>query len=138
MIFEAKISTVVVDKNGNDKVQKRAYIFENADSFSSVECTLNGEFGAETGFDVCAIKISRLKEIVNSRQTESDKIYFATIIDSFYDEDKDETVDTKYTVALFAQDINKAHQMAKDYMNQGLEDMELVGLKCTKFTDVIR
>ena len=70
--------------------------------------------------------------------SDDEKIFLATIVDKFYDADKDETTENKYTVALFALDMNKAHQVVRDYMKQGLEDMELVGLKCTKVVDVLK
>lgn len=139
MIYETRISVVVVDENGNEKTQKRAYILENASSFSDAEHTLENEFGNETGFEVNAIKISKLREIINEAHKGDSgcKIYFATIIDKFYDSDKDETTETKYTVALYAHDINEAHSSIKQYMLQGLEDMELVAIKETKYFEVI-
>lgn len=138
MIWEATISTVIIDKNGNDKILKRAYLLENYGSFGDVEEKLTNEFGTETDFDVCAIKKSKLKEIVNEQpQGDCCKIYFATIVDKFYDADKDETTETKYTVALFAHDISEAHKAIDGYMKQGFEDMELVGLKCTKYLEVL-
>ena len=65
------------------------------------------------------------------------KIYFATIVDKFYDAEKDETTENQYSVALHAHDINEAHTAIDQYMKQGMEDMELVGLKCTKYLEVL-
>ena len=140
MIFETSIKTTIVDKNGNDKVLTSRYIVENAELFGEVEKKLYEEFGNETGFEVASIKISKLKEIINEApQGETEcKIYFATIIDKFYDADKDETTETQYTVALHAHDINEAHKAIDQYMEQGMEDMELVGLKCTKYLEVLK
>ena len=139
MIYETSIKTIIVDKNGNDKVVTSRYIIENAELFGEVENKLYEEFGNETGFEVATIKISKLKEIINEApQGETEyKIYFATIIDKFYDADKDETTETQYTVALHAQDINEAYKTIDQYMKQGMEDMELVGLKCTKYISVL-
>lgn len=138
MIFETSISVTVVDKHGNDKSQRKCYIVENAELFGEVESKLYEEFGSETGFEVASIKISKLKEIINEApQGEEVKIYFANIIDRFYDADKDETTETQYTVALHAHDINEAHKAIDQYMKQGMEDMELVGLKCTKYISVL-
>ena len=115
MIFETSIKTIVTDNK------------------------LYEEFGSETGFEVTTIKISKLKEIVNEApQGEEVKIYFATIVDKFYDADNDETTETKYVVALHAHDINEAHKAIDQYMKQGMEDMELVGLKCTKYLEVLK
>ena len=139
MIFETSIKTTVIDKNGNDKTLVSRYIVENAELFGEVESKLYEEFGNETDFEVSAIKISKLKEIINEApQGETEcKIYFANIIDRFYDADKDETTETQYTVALHARDINEAYKSIDQYMKQGMEDMELVGLKCTKYLEVL-
>lgn len=139
MIYETSIKTIIVDRNGNDKTLVSRYIIENAELFGEVESKLYEEFGNETGFEVATIKISKLREIINEApqgDTEC-KIYFATIVDKFYDADKDETTETQYTVALHAHDINEAHKAIDQYMKQGMEDMELVGLKCTKYISVL-
>lgn len=139
MIYETSIKTIIVDRSGNDKTLVSRYIIENAELFGEVESKLYEEFGNETGFEVATIKISKLREIINEApqgDTEC-KIYFATIVDKFYDADKDETTETQYTVALHAHDINEAHKAIDQYMKQGMEDMELVGLKCTKYISVL-
>ena len=139
MLYETSIKTTVVDKNGNDKTLVRRYIIENEELFGEVESKLYEEFGNETGFEVTGIKISKLREIINETPQDDTecKIYFATIIDRFYDADKDETTETQYTVALHAHDINEAYKAIDQYMKQGMEDMELVGLKCTKYLEVL-
>ena len=139
MIYETSIKTTTIDNKGNEKVVTSRYIIENAELFGEVESKLYDEFGNETDLEVATIKISKLKEIINEApqgDTEC-KIYFATIIDRFYDADKDETTETQYTVALHAHDINEAHKAIDQYMKQGMEDMELVGLKCTKYLEVL-
>ena len=139
MIFETSIKTTVIDNKGNDKVVTSRYIIENAELFGEVESKLYDEFGSEAGFEVASIKISKLKEIINEAPQDDTecKIYFATIVDKFYDADKDETTETQYVVALHAHDINEAHKAIDKYMKQGMEDMELVGLKCTKYLEVL-
>ena len=139
MLYETSIKTTVVDKNGNDKTLVSRYIIENAELFGEVEGKLYEEFGSMTGFEVLSIKISKLREIINERpQGDLEcRIYFATIVDRFYDGDKDETTETKYTVALHAHNIDEAHKGIDQYMKQGMEDMELVGLKCTKYISVL-
>lgn len=139
MIYETSIKTTVVDKNGNDKVVTSRYIIGNAELFGEAESKLYEEFGNMAGFEVASIKISKLKEIINEApqgDTEC-KIYFATIVDKFYDADKDETTETQYTVALHAHNIDEAHKGIDQYIRQGMEDMELVGLKCTKYISVL-
>jgi ribosomal protein L20A (L18A) len=139
MIYETSIKTTTIDNKGNDKVVTSRYIIENAELFGEAESKLYDDFGSETGFEVASIKISKLKEIINEApQGDAEcKIYFATIIDRFYDADKDETTETQYTVALHAHDINEAYKAIDQYMKQGMEDMELVGLKCTKYISVL-
>ena len=139
MIYETSIKTTIVDNKGNDKVVTSRYIIGNAELFGEAESKLYEEFGNETGFEVASIKISKLKEIINEApQGETEcKIYFATIIDRFYDAEKDETTENQYTVALHAHDINEAYKAIDQYMKQGMEDMELVGLKCTKYISVL-
>ena len=139
MIYETSIKTTTIDNKGNEKVVTSRYIIENAELFGEVESKLYEEFGNETGFEVTGIKISKLREIINEApQGDMEcKIYFATIIDRFYDADKDETTEMQYTVALHAHDINEAYKAIDQYMKQGMEDKELVGLKCTKYLEVL-
>jgi hypothetical protein len=137
-MYEGTITYTTVDNKGNDKNVKENYILEHCESFSDAEEQLFNDGDGRAAIDVIAIKRSPLKEIVNERENEEQKVFIATIIDKFYDADKDETTETKYNVALFAVDIAKAHQVVNEHMKQGLEDMELVGLKCTKIVDVLR
>lgn len=140
MIFETSIKTTVIDNKGNDKVVTSRYIIENAELFGEVESKLYEVFGGVTGFEVSAIKISKLREIINEAPQDDTecKIYFATIVDKFYDADKDITTEIKYVVALFAHNINEAHQAIGQYMKQGFEDMELVAIKETKYLGVLK
>ena len=139
MIWETSIKTVVTDEKGNDRNVTSRYIVESAELFAEVEKKLYEEFGNETGFEVASIKISKLREIINEapQGEEECKIYFATIVDKFYDADKDITTETTYVVALFAHNINEAHQAIGQYMKQGFEDMELVAIKETKYLEVL-
>lgn len=137
-MYEGTISYITIDKNGNDKTLKEQFILEHCESFTDAEEQLYDYGSGLTAIDVVAIKRSKLREIVNERDNENEKIFYATIVDKFYDADKDETTETKYVVALFAMDMKQAHQIVNDYMKQGLEDMELVGLKCTKVVDVLK
>lgn len=137
MIYETSIKTTIVDKNGNDKTLVSRYIFGNAELFGEVESKLYEEFGNETGFEVATIKISKLREIINKApQGDECKIYFATICDHIMTDEGD-VKDMQYSVALHAHDINEAHKAIDQYMKQGMEDMELVGLKCTKYLEVL-
>lgn len=139
-MWEGTIRYITVDvKSGNDKNVKEQYVLENCVSFADVEETLFSKFGELTDFSVEAIKRSKLKEIVNERRFNDDtcKIYIAQIVDHFVDLETEETKDIKYSVALFAHDMKEAHQAIEQYMKQGLEDMDLVGIKETKYSGVL-
>jgi len=139
-MYEIKLNYVVVDEKGNDRSKTESLILEHAESFGDAE-QMGYDYGSGfTGIDVIAIKRSKLKEIVNERpfNDETCKIYVAQIVDHFVDVDTEETKDIKYSVALFAHDMNEAHQAIGQYMKQGLEDMDLIGIKETNFTDVLK
>ena len=139
-MYEIQITFVEVDSKGNDRNRKQNFILEHAESFANAE-EIGYDYGSGlTAIDVVSIKRSKLKEIVNERPfgDETCKIYVAQIVDHFVDVDTEETKDIKYSVALFAHDMKEAHQAIEQYMKQGLEDMDLVGIKETNFTDVLK
>lgn len=139
-MYEVKLNYVVVDEKGVDRSKTENLILEHAESFADAE-QIGYDYGSGlTGIDVVSIKRSKLKEIVNERPFNDDtcKIYVAQIVDHFVDLETEETKDIKYSVALFAHDMKEAHQAIEQYMKQGLEDMDLVGIKETNFTDVLK
>lgn len=138
MIHEGQVAFKRQNDKGEECSCKENYIIENRLTFTQVEERLYEEFESlYKDLDVTAIKRSRLREIVNERHDVYDKIFFATIADIFVEDNGDEK-EMKYIVALFAKDMQDAHQKVKDYMAQGLNDMELKQLKETKFLEVIR
>lgn len=139
-MYEIQISYVTVDPKGNDRNTKENLILEHAESFADAE-QIGYDYGnGLAGLDVISIKRSKLKEIVNEKPFNDDtcKIYIAQIVDHFVDMETEETKDIKYSVALFAHDMKEAHQAIEQYMKQGLEDMDLVGIKETKFNGVLK
>ena len=139
-MYEIQITFVKVDSKGNDRNVKENLILEHAESFADAE-QIGYDYGSGlTGLDVVSVKRSKLKEIVNERPFNDDtcKIYIAQIVDHFVDMETEETKDIKYSVALFAHDMKEAHQAIEQYMKQGLEDMDLVGIKETKFSGVLK
>lgn len=139
-MYEVKLNYTIVDKKGNDKIKCENLILEHAESFADAE-QIGYDYGSGlTGIDVISIKRSKLKEIVNEKpfNDETCKIYVAQIVDHFVDFETEETKDIKYSVALFAHNMKEAHQAIEQYMKQGLEDMDLVGIKETNFTDVLK
>ena len=139
-MYEIQITFVEADSKGNDRNRKQNFILEHAESFANAE-EIGYDYGSGlTAIDVVSIKRSKLKEIVNEKPfgDETCKIYVAQIVDHFVDVDTEETKDIKYSVALFAHDMKEAQQAIEQYMKQGLEDMDLVGIKETNFTDVLK
>ena len=139
-MYEIQITFVKVDSKGNDRNVKENLILEHAESFADAE-QIGYDYGSGlTDIDVISIKRSKLKEIVNERPfgEETCKIYVAQIVDHFVDVETEETKDIKYSVALFAHDMKEAHQAIEQYMKQGLEDMDLVGIKETNFNNVLK
>ena len=138
MIHEGQVTYKRQNDKGEECLCKENYIVENKLTFTQVEERLYEEFESlYKDLDVTAIKRSRLREIVNERQDVMEKIFFATIADIFVEDNGDEK-EMKYIVALFAKDMQDAHQKVKDYMAQGLNDMTLKQLKETKFIDILR
>ena len=136
-MYEVKYSYTTIDNKGNDKVVKNTIICEHAASFGDAEEISYNFANGETDLDVIAVKRSSIKEIINRRASDNDKIFTATIVDTCYIDGKDEPVENKYILALYAEDINQAHSIVREYMKQGLNDMELVGLKCTKYLEIL-
>lgn len=140
MIHEVTIAFTVAGKNGEGKTVKEQYLVDNRNLFAEVEDTMYVGFDGYKDLDVIAVKRSKLKEIVNEKpfNDESCKIYIAQIVDHFVDLETEETKDIKYSVALFAHDMNEAHKAIEQYIKQGLEDMDLVSIKETNYNNVLR
>ena len=135
MIHESKIAFTKVDDNGNDKVIKERYLIADAESFGDAEEQTYDFCDGETGLDVIDVKRSKIKEILNSRDTGDDKIFVADIADVQHNDDGEE-VEIVYKVALFALNVDAAYNYIKSYLKQGY-NMTLVGLKKTKYNEVI-
>ena len=134
MIYEATISYISIDEKGKDKRVKENFLVENALSFAEVETLLAMDFGERTEFDVIAIKRSRIHEIANAKEKDN-KIFLAEVADVFLQDDGSEK-DVKYTIAIWAENIEKAHALMSEYLKQGYS-MVLRGIKETNFIDVL-
>lgn len=135
MIYESSVSYIIIDDKGNDKIKKEQFIIENLETFSDVEELLYNEFGANTDFDVVAIKRSKIKEIANKRHDENEKLFLAEVEDIFVNESGEEKP-IRYRIVLFAKTFDDAKSFVTEFLKQGF-DMALVSLKLTKFTDVL-
>ena len=134
MIFETSIKTTIVDKNGNDKKVNEKFIVNNCELCSEVERKLLEEYNGEN--DVTLIKESNLMEFVNERAADEQFVFLSKLENTFVGEDGEEKV-TTYSVALFANDMEEAHNIMKNYSKQGLDDLKIVSIKKTKIVDLI-
>lgn len=135
-MFEAVIGYVAVNDKGEDKNVKERYIIENGTSFTDVESTLFDKFGTLTGFEVVDIKRSKLKEVANKRDNEEQKIFVATLVDVFHEDDGTEK-EIKYDVAFHSETMDSAYKFIKEYASQGY-NMSIDKIKKTNFLEVLQ
>lgn len=135
MIYEATITYITRDNNGNDKQAKESFIIDNVETFAQVEELMYREFQNLTDIDVIAIKRSNINEIINKCSNADEKIWLADIVQMFVDENGVEK-EMRYKFAFFSLNTDTAFQYVKEYLKQGYTDMELVGLKKTRFQDI--
>lgn len=131
MFYEATIKTVHPDEHGVIKEFTEKVIVENCNLFAEAELKLMKHRECE----VTALKRSAIKEFVNTNK-DGENIFIATITTLFID-DNGKNKEISYKVALWANDITEAHNITKNYMRQGLGDMELKGINQTKFVELI-
>lgn len=132
MYYEATIKAARPDeKSGVIKEVTEKIIVENCNLFAEAELKLMERQECE----VTTLKRSAIKEFINTNK-DGENIFIATITTMFTD-DNGKAKEIPYKVALWADDITQAHNIAKDYMRQGLEDMELKGINKTKFVELI-
>ena len=136
MIYETTIQFTKIDANGNDRVVKQKFIVLEADTHGDAEEQTYKECQGLTGLDIIAVKRSKIKEVVNKRTSEYEKVFMADVVDVQIDDDGEEK-ELAYKMALFAPNIDTAHSYMKEWLKQGYDGMELCGLKCTKFVDAI-
>ena len=134
MFYEAVSRRTIRDKNGNDKKVNEKFIVNNCELCSEVERKLLEEYNGEN--DVTLIKESNLMEFVNERAADEQFVFLSKLENTFVGEDGEEKV-TTYSVALFANDMEEAHNIMKNYSKQGLDDLKIVSIKKTKIVDLI-
>lgn len=136
-MYELQINYVTVDNRGNDKNVKENLVLLNATSFTEAE-EMGYKYGEGlTDIDVVSIKRSKIKEVLNERDNETDLIWQAELMTLFYDDEGNEK-QIKYKTILFAQTFDAAKAFVTEYMRQGYDDMSLVSLKLTKFNEIIK
>ena len=134
MFFEAVSRRTIKDKNGNDKKVNEKFIVNNCELCAEVEQKMLEEYNGEN--DVTLIKESNLMEFVNERADDEQFVFLSKLENTFVGEDGEEKV-TTYSVALFANDMEEAHNIMKNYSKQGLDDLKIVSIKKTKIVDLI-
>lgn len=136
MIHEVTIAFTVVGKNGEGKTVKEQYLVDNRNLFAEVEDAMYVGFDGYKDLDVIAVKRSRIKEIINTRQSEDDLIWMAELQDTFVDDDGKEKY-IKYKVVLYSKTFDTAKAFISEYIKQGY-NLVLVSLKLTKFEEVLK
>lgn len=135
MFYEVSNKITVVDKKGNDKQIVEKILVENINLFSEAELKAIRWYNNEN--EVVAIKqLPKLMEFVNTRESEDQAIYAATIESVFIDDDNNEKA-TRYIVGIFALSLENATNIAIEYMRGGMTDLSLVSIKKTKIVEVI-
>lgn len=136
-MYEVQINYVTVDNKGNDKNVKVNLVVTNATSFAEAEET-GYEYGEGlTNVDVISIKRSKIKEVLNERNNDTDLIWLAELMTLFLDDEGNEK-QIKYKTVLFAPTFDGAKAFVAEYMKQGYDDMSLVSLKLTKYNEIIK
>ena len=107
MIYEVQLQYTTIDNKGNDKVVREKYLVENIETFAEAEAKGYEWCDGETDLDVIAVKRSKVKEIVNTRQSMEDLIWLAELQDTFTTDDGEEKY-MKYKVILFAKTFDHA------------------------------
>lgn len=136
MIYEGQVTYKGLDeKNGGERTIKENYVIEHALTFTEAENALLSELTGYNDVDVCALKRSKVMEIANKRNSYEEYIWEATIKSVFLNDDGSET-ETVYKILLFAKKVEEAMEFINNYMKEDMY-MEFVGLKKTKFVDVL-
>lgn len=123
----------MIDKKGNDKSVTEHFICAHASLFSEAETAIYLKFNMEN--DVVAIKRSNIADVVN-KDTDGEYIYLATIEEIIVDDSGKENA-SRSVVALYAHSITDATDKVLGYMENGLNDATLVGVKKSKFVEIV-
>lgn len=135
MFYEIGVIHNVVNDKGEEKQKLSKFIVDKCELFAEAEAKGLEEFAGNC--DVVAIKQSKIREFVNEpEETDEEHIYYATIIDTFVNDDGSEK-EVKYQVAVYAESTTQCNKIVNEYMAQGLNDMRCVAIKQTKFECVI-
>lgn len=135
MIYEIQAQFTRIDNKGNEKVIKEKYMVENAETFGDAETQGYDYCTDEKDLEIVAIKRSKVREIINKRNTDDDRVWVADVAD-VRTNDEGEELEIVYKVALYATSWDDANAKVKKYLEQGF-DMTILSIKKTKFLEVI-
>lgn len=133
MLYEVSSKRVVIDKKGNDKIAIWHFIVDNATLFGEAETAVLMLHNLEN--DVIAVKRSNIEAVINTREADEQMLYIATIEKTMFEDVKE--IVTREKVAMFAMNIEDATEKAKEYMSANIADCVLVGVKKSKFADLV-
>lgn len=139
MFYEVTIMHSEIDAKGVNKEILSKYIVDECESFTQAEYKAF-EYVAPTSDGVCDVttmKRSKIREFINTQSEEAEQgIYVAKVADVFVDDNGNEK-EIKYDVAIWATSVGEANELVGEYLKQGMEDFRIIGVKRTKFVDLI-
>lgn len=131
MLYEVSSKRTIIDKNGRDKVLTEHFVVSNCMLFAEAETSVLAD---NINCDVVAVSRSTIAEFINKRSDDDQKIFLAFI--EVADELDEKT--TKKVVALFAKDVADATRQSLEYVSNSINNETLIGVKKSKFLDVIK
>lgn len=132
MLYEVSRKRTVIDAKGRDKVVTEHFVVSNCMLFAEAETAILADF---PNCDVVAISRSAISEFINKRADDDQKIFLSVIEVA---DELDETKTTKKVVALFANDVADATKQSLTYVFKSIANETLVGVKKSKFIDIIK
>ena len=138
MFYEVQTRHSEIDAKGANKEVVEKYIVEGCELFADAEYkSIENITPFSNGVcDVTAMKQSKIREFINAQEDAEQGIYVATVADVFVDGNGKEK-EIKYVVAIWARSVGEANELVGEYLKQGMEDFRIIGVKRTKFVDLI-
>lgn len=131
MFYELNIKVKRLNEKGEEKEVVEKYITDKL-LFSEVECVGLELYNNEC--DVCAIKRSKVTEIVNAKEDE--KPFFRVVVCDVFTNDDGVEKEIDYQVLVCAKDVKSANEKVLEHMKQGY-NMEVKSVSRTKILDLI-
>ena len=138
MYHEVIVRVTAMDAKGVEKQKTERYFTQGklvlAESESAVMEYLIPYY---RDIEAVSIKQSKIKEFANSRTSDNEDVYIITLESTFINENTGEESTTKYEIGMFATSIPDATKKAEEYCRQGFADLNIIGVKRTKWIDII-